>query len=83
MPVAGKTGCQINQANVKVSRANAQSRPGGILMAAEKKKQHQDGRKPKADQAVFRYSVSFNAEEHAKFLSRFERKGAFYCYLHF
>ncbi|MDR0506838.1 MAG: hypothetical protein LBH32_08505 [Dysgonamonadaceae bacterium] len=41
----------------------------------EKNRQHQGGRKPKADPAVFRYSVSFNAEEHAEFLSRFEQSG--------
>ena len=44
-------------------------------MATEKKKQHQGGRKPKSDPAVFRYSVSFNATEHAEFLSRFEKSG--------
>jgi hypothetical protein len=38
-------------------------------------KQHPGGRKPKADPAVFRYSVSFNATEHAEFLSRFEQSG--------
>jgi hypothetical protein len=44
-------------------------------MATEKKKQHQGGRRPKSDPAVFRYSVSFNATEHAEFLSRFEKSG--------
>jgi hypothetical protein len=44
-------------------------------MAAEKKIQKQSGRKPKADPAVFRYSVSFNEAEHNEFLSRFERSG--------
>ena len=44
-------------------------------MATEKKFQRLGGRKPKADPAVFRYSVSFNAEEHAEFLSRFEKSG--------
>jgi hypothetical protein len=44
-------------------------------MTTEEKKQHPGGRKPKADPAVFRYSVSFNAEEHTEFLSRFERSG--------
>jgi hypothetical protein len=33
MPKTGKTGCKVNQANVKVSRANAQSRLSGILIA--------------------------------------------------
>ena len=41
----------------------------------DNKYQRQGGRKPKADPAVFRYSVSFNAEEHAGFLSRFEQSG--------
>jgi len=44
-------------------------------MATEKKFQRLGGRKPKADPAVFRYSVSFNAKEHAEFLSRFEKSG--------
>jgi hypothetical protein len=42
---------------------------------SEKNRQQPGGRKPKANPAVFRYSVSFNAEEHAEFLSRFERLG--------
>jgi hypothetical protein len=33
MPEAGKTERKVNMANLKVSRANAQSRPGGILFA--------------------------------------------------
>jgi hypothetical protein len=33
------------------------------------------GRKPKSDPAVFRYSVSFNEEQHAGFLSLFEQSG--------
>ncbi|MDR1984250.1 MAG: hypothetical protein LBQ28_05440 [Prevotellaceae bacterium] len=44
-------------------------------MTVESKKVKQIGRKPKADPAVFRYSVSFNAKEHAEFLSRFEQSG--------
>jgi len=44
-------------------------------METEKRLQHQGGRKPKADPAVFRYSVSFNSEEHAGFLSRFDQSG--------
>ena len=44
-------------------------------MATEKKFQRLGGRKPKADPAVFRYSVSFNEAEHNDFLSRFERSG--------
>lgn len=44
-------------------------------MATEKKNQHQGGRKPKSNPAIFRYSVSFNATEHAEFLSRFEQSG--------
>ena len=31
------------------------------------------GRKPKADPAVFRYSISFNAIDHARFLALFDR----------
>jgi hypothetical protein len=44
-------------------------------MTVESKKVKQIGRKPKVDPAVFRYSVSFNAKEHAEFLSRFEQSG--------
>jgi hypothetical protein len=33
LPETGKTGRKVNPANMKVSRANAQSRPGGILIA--------------------------------------------------
>ena len=44
-------------------------------MATEKKYQHLGGRKPKADPAVFRYSIRFNETEHNEFLSRFERSG--------
>jgi hypothetical protein len=44
-------------------------------MAAEKKFQRPGGRRPKADPAVFRYSVSFTKAEHSEFLSRFERSG--------
>jgi hypothetical protein len=44
-------------------------------MATEKEKQHQGGRSPQSDPAVFQYSVSFNATEHAEFLSRFEQSG--------
>jgi hypothetical protein len=42
-------------------------------MATEKEKQHQGGRKPKSDPAIFRYSVSFNATEHAEFSFHFEQ----------
>lgn len=34
------------------------------------------GRIPKNDPAVFRYSVSFNSIDHARFLSLFEQSGA-------
>jgi hypothetical protein len=44
-------------------------------MTAENRTPRQIGRKPKDDPAVFRYSVSFNAREHAEFLSRFEQSG--------
>lgn len=33
------------------------------------------GRKPKTDPAIFRYSVSFNAADHARFLALFEQSG--------
>ncbi|EJL74363.1 conjugal transfer protein MobA [Chryseobacterium populi] len=33
------------------------------------------GRNPKDDPAVFRYSISLNAQEHAQFLSLFEQSG--------
>ena len=33
------------------------------------------GRKPKEDPAVFRYSVSFNAADHARFLALFDQSG--------
>lgn len=41
----------------------------------DKKKTPKAGRKPKIDPAKFRYSISFNAEEHAHFLSLFEKSG--------
>ena len=44
-------------------------------MTTETKKQMKGGRKPKADPAVFRYSVNFTAKEHAEFLTRFEQSG--------
>lgn len=34
------------------------------------------GRKPKIDPAVYRYSISFNSEENAKYLSLYEQSGA-------
>jgi hypothetical protein len=33
MPEAGKDGCKVSMANMKVSRANTQSRSSGILFA--------------------------------------------------
>jgi hypothetical protein len=36
IPEASKTGRKVNMANLKVSRANTQSRPGGILFAGER-----------------------------------------------
>jgi len=44
-------------------------------MSSEKKFQRLGGRKPKADPAVFRYTISLNEVEHNDFLSRFERSG--------
>ena len=41
---------------------------------AEKRK-NRTGRIPKNDPAVFRYTVRFNADEHTRFLSMFERSG--------
>ncbi len=40
-----------------------------------KNKTPKGGRKPKTDPAKFRYSISFNAEDHARFLSFFEKSG--------
>ncbi len=39
----------------------------------KKPKQRKVGRIPKDDPAVFRYSISFNSIDHAKFLSLFEQ----------
>lgn len=44
-------------------------------MTLKKKHQRSGGRKPKADPAIFRYSISFTEAEHNDFLSRFERSG--------
>lgn len=38
--------------------------------------QRKVGRIPKKDPAVFRYSISFNSIDHARFLSLFEESGA-------
>ena len=38
-------------------------------------KPKQIGRKPKADPAVFRYTIRFNEAEHNEFLSRYEQSG--------
>lgn len=38
-------------------------------------KKHKGGRHPKDDRAVYRYSISLNAAENAKFLSLFEQSG--------
>jgi len=40
-----------------------------------KKERKRLGRIPKKDPAIFRYSVSFNSIDHAKFLSLFEQSG--------
>ena len=55
---------------MKQKNENA-SRPGGA------------GRKPKADPAVFRYSINFNAIDHARFFGivrpvRYAHQSAFY-----
>ena len=39
------------------------------------KKPNRGGRKPKKDPAIYRYSVSFNAVEHERFLALFEQSG--------
>lgn len=39
----------------------------------QKNRSRKAGRRPKDNPAVFRYSVSFNETEHARFLSLFER----------
>ena len=39
------------------------------------KQKNKGGRNPKADPAVFRYSVRFNSNEHERFLRMFERSG--------
>ncbi|WP_018675590.1 conjugal transfer protein MobA [Riemerella columbina] len=39
---------------------------------------HKGGRKPKIDKAIHRYTISFNSEEHEKFLSLFEQSGMKY-----
>ncbi|KAA6309266.1 hypothetical protein EZS27_039205, partial [termite gut metagenome] len=44
-------------------------------MTTESKQLNTGGRKPKADPAVFRYSISLNEREHNEFLSRFEQSG--------
>jgi hypothetical protein len=44
-------------------------------MTTEKKYQRLGGRKPKADPAVFRYTICFNAAEHNEFLTRYECSG--------
>lgn len=48
-----------------------------IFMDEEKNKKEikKSGRHPKSDPAVFRYSISLNAEENARFLSLFEASG--------
>lgn len=40
-----------------------------------KKNLKKTGRKPKADPANIRYSISFNQEEHSKFLALFDQSG--------
>jgi len=40
-----------------------------------KKQLKKTGRKPKADPAKIRYTISFNQEEHARFLALFDQSG--------
>ncbi|RLJ75098.1 conjugal transfer protein MobA [Pedobacter alluvionis] len=42
---------------------------------SSQKKTRKIGRKPKKDPATFRYSISLNSEENARFLSLFEQSG--------
>ena len=45
-------------------------------MNDEKEKKHRrGGRNPKTNPAVFRYTVNFDAVEHARFLTLFEQSG--------
>lgn len=46
-----------------------------MVMQQKRKKNSGTGRKPKKDPAVFRYSVSFNAADHDRFLTLFEQSG--------
>lgn len=41
----------------------------------EKNNKNKGGRTPKNDRATFRYSISFNEQDHARFLSLFEQSG--------
>src|SRR5690625_7661480 len=41
----------------------------------EKRKLKKTGRRPKKDPAKFRYSISFNAKDHARFLALYEQSG--------
>jgi len=45
------------------------------MMDDNNKKQKKTGRRPKIDPAKIRYSISFNEEEHARFLNLFEKSG--------
>ncbi|HZW78636.1 MAG TPA: conjugal transfer protein MobA [Flavobacteriaceae bacterium] len=44
-------------------------------MVDDKKFRKSGGRPPKTDPAKFRYTISFNEEEHARFLTLFEQSG--------
>ncbi len=41
----------------------------------KKRKLKKTGRRPKKDPAKFRYSISFNAKDHARFLALYEQSG--------
>lgn len=45
------------------------------MMEDKNKQLRKGGRNPKKDPAVFRYSISLNAEDNARFLSLFEQSG--------
>ena len=42
-----------------------------------KEKRNKQGRNPKKDPAIFRYTVRFTDEEHARFLSLYEQSGVY------
>ncbi|MDR2230183.1 MAG: hypothetical protein LBE39_12015 [Flavobacteriaceae bacterium] len=45
------------------------------MVEKNNRQQRKGGRNSKIDPAIFRYSISFNMEDHARFLSLFEQSG--------